>query len=353
MTSRPLFISVAESIVIFGPIDHVGWAGPPSRWPWPARRGSTSEWSTRAGDHHAPEVLSALAAQALGERRVLGVDRDQPFGFALHRSITSSPPTISDSLLARARNFPDCRAARVGAEPRRADHGVQDHVGLGLPGEGLHGLGAGHDVHRAEARELGGQLLGGLLVRDGDDAAAGTPGSARSTARGWSPPPSPTTRNRSGLRRTTSSAWVPMEPVDPRIASDRMRPDYPRRACCDGTDDAVAGRFLGTNGPAGPLGATRAGSSRGSRRPVPRTAPSRYGRGSAVAGEDRSHVLHPRSRLAQRLGQVAERAATAAAMQSRAALPHAGERVDVRRTTNRHASTRIAAPYTPSRDFSG
>ena len=26
ITSRPLFISVLESIVIFGPIDHVGWA---------------------------------------------------------------------------------------------------------------------------------------------------------------------------------------------------------------------------------------------------------------------------------------------------------------------------------------
>src|SRR5207247_8746158 len=36
------------------------------------------------------------------------------------------------------------------------------------------------------------------------------------------PAPSPRTLNRSGLRRTTSRAWVPIEPVDPRIASDRM-----------------------------------------------------------------------------------------------------------------------------------
>ena len=35
------------------------------------------------------------------------------------------------------------------------------------------------------------------------------------------PAVSPTTRKRSGLARTTSRAWVPIDPVDPRITTSR------------------------------------------------------------------------------------------------------------------------------------
>ena len=55
-------------------------------------------------------------------------------------------------------------------------------------------------------------------------ATAAGPNSAacRASRSGWPPPAaSATTRNRSGLRRMMSSAWVPIEPVEPRITTSR------------------------------------------------------------------------------------------------------------------------------------
>ena len=155
---------------------------------------------------------------------MLGVHGQQPLGLALDRSITSSPPTTRDSLFASARVLPDCRAASVGAESGRADERVQDQVGLGL-------------TRRASRRRRGPTMsstplsapssrldVGGrLLVGDRHDRRqelTDLPGEQLLVrARGGSP----TTRNRSGWRRTTSRAWVPIDPVEPRMVSDLMR----------------------------------------------------------------------------------------------------------------------------------
>ena len=77
MTSRPLFISVAESIVILPPIAHVGWRER-------LLDGDVLELGARApaerpagrGQHELVDRPGALAGEELVQRRVLGVDRD-------------------------------------------------------------------------------------------------------------------------------------------------------------------------------------------------------------------------------------------------------------------------------------
>src|SRR5271165_6185 len=79
-------------------------------------------------------------------------------------------------------------------------------------------------------------------------ATAATPNSAAWLARtsGWAPPAArATTRNRPGLRRTMSSAWVPIEPVEPRITTSRGARVWPATA--------------GSVGITGPLSDTRPG----------------------------------------------------------------------------------------------
>ena len=113
------------------------------------------------------------AAQALGERRVLGVDRDDLAG-PRHAALTSGPPTMSDSLLASARVRPASSAASVGREPDRAGDAVEHDV-AGPGGELGRGVRAGQDlgqrlagarsraVRRGVEREL--QVLGGARPR--------------------------------------------------------------------------------------------------------------------------------------------------------------------------------------------
>ena len=80
MTSSPLFISVLESIVIFGPIAQVGWAracvdGDVGE----LGGGSAAERSAAGGEQHPGDLAvdRDRRAQALVHRAVLAVDRDQ------------------------------------------------------------------------------------------------------------------------------------------------------------------------------------------------------------------------------------------------------------------------------------
>ena len=99
-----------------GPISHVGWrqrllrcdvAEPVGR---PAPEGAT-----RRGEHEAAYLVGATGPQALRERGVLAVDRDDLAGAASR--VTSGPPMISDSLLASASVRPASSAASVGRSP--------------------------------------------------------------------------------------------------------------------------------------------------------------------------------------------------------------------------------------------
>ena len=263
MTSRPLFISVAESIVIFGPIVHTGWV----RASFTLAFASSLRVQPRNGPPE-PVMITRLRSSRRSPRRACasaacsestGSSRS---GSPLIRSMTSSPPTTRDSLFASASVLPLCSAARVGAEARGADQGVQHHVGLDrrarpstadsgptrsstplmAPSFTLRSLAASSSamatIGRQELADLAGQQV---LVRAG--------GRERRH------------RNRSGFRRTTSSAWVPIDPVEPRMA---MRPHGSK----------------GTPSPRktlGPLEEDRGGTA--GTRPGPRTAGSRSGRG--------------------------------------------------------------------------
>jgi hypothetical protein len=77
MTSRPLFARVAESIVIFAPIVHVGWRSACSGDGSARSAGSVEERTARRReDERRPSHL--LAGEALPDRRVLGIDRPEP-----------------------------------------------------------------------------------------------------------------------------------------------------------------------------------------------------------------------------------------------------------------------------------
>ena len=81
MTSRPLLTSVAEFVVMTGPMAHVGWASACSRRdvvqlvaPHPPER------SPARGDHEPLDLVGRPAAQALGQGRVLTVHGDDLAG---------------------------------------------------------------------------------------------------------------------------------------------------------------------------------------------------------------------------------------------------------------------------------
>ena len=118
MTSRPLFMSVAESIEILPPMSQVGCASAsstvtsassarvrPRNGPPDAVRTS---FSTVPGASPASSWCSAECSESTG--RICA-----PVASA--SAVTSSPPTTSDSLLASARSIPSPSVATVGPRP--------------------------------------------------------------------------------------------------------------------------------------------------------------------------------------------------------------------------------------------
>ena len=118
ITSSALFISVAESTVIFGPIRQVGWAGPLRR----LRRRNCVSFRPRNGP---PLPVSTTRSTAGGDsRRSPGrwrCARCPPGGVGparrFARSMTSCPATTSVSLFASATVLPASRAAQVYSSP--------------------------------------------------------------------------------------------------------------------------------------------------------------------------------------------------------------------------------------------
>ena len=160
-------------------------------------------------------------AQALGNRRVLGVHGTiWPSRAA---ALTSAPPTISDSLLARASVAPVSSAASVGASPMEPVMPLRTTSALDFrdPGGGVR---AGDDLGpvAGDAGRAGGVVDHVPAGRRRPRRRHRRPGRRVWTAcRARSsrlPPPalSATTSKRCGAPSTTSIACVPMEPVDPR-----------------------------------------------------------------------------------------------------------------------------------------
>src|SRR5580693_4659975 len=116
ITSRPLFTSVAELIVISGPMFQVGWA---SAW-----RGVTVSSRSRLQPRNGPPLAvstSLRTSELLPARRHWAiVECSESTGTicpGLALLVTSAPPMISDSLFASARVRPASRAASVACSP--------------------------------------------------------------------------------------------------------------------------------------------------------------------------------------------------------------------------------------------
>ena len=143
--------------------------------------GAAAERAAAGGEDQPGDLVAGAAAQALGQRRVLGVDRHE-LARARRRPVTSAPPAISDSLLASATVRPASSAASVGPQADRAGDAVEDDVGR-AGGELLGGPGAGQDLRQGvlalrpaalRRRGVEGQLqvLRGGGPGDGDGADA-------------------------------------------------------------------------------------------------------------------------------------------------------------------------------------
>src|SRR4051794_23465598 len=220
ITSSPLFMSVAESIVIFPPMAHVGWRS--------ASLTPTSSSSARARPRNGPpEAVITSRSTAPGASPPMSWCRaecSESTGMscapvASASGITRAPPTTSDSLLASATSMPSVSATTVGPRPaeptialstRSAPDSATSRTSPSGPAS------TSPSVHASAARA----------------AASPSPSAMRSTPC-WAARPtsascersaeSPTSSNSSPARATTSSACRPIEPVAPRIRRRRIR----------------------------------------------------------------------------------------------------------------------------------
>ena len=181
-----------------------------------------------ARDHHPLEVLPALAAEGHREGRVLRVDREQPLGLTLDQVHHELAPD-HERLLVRERE----RLAALERGERRPE---------------------------TEEPTSAFRTMSASVSPASRSAASGpTRSRPRGPSRGWPGPPRRRPRPRSRRRAEelriwpsssswlvpaadspnhlepvggttiTSSAWVPIEPVEPRMETLRMRTDYPVR----------------------------------------------------------------------------------------------------------------------------
>ena len=118
MTSRPLFISVAESIVILPPIAQVGCLSACST--------VTSSSSARERPRNGPPDAVTTSRSTVPARSPAiswcSAECSESTGIscapvASASAVTSSPPTTSDSLLASATSMPSVSATIVGPRP--------------------------------------------------------------------------------------------------------------------------------------------------------------------------------------------------------------------------------------------
>ena len=205
-------------MVIFPPISHVGWARAsatvtPSRFSWTRPRKGPPEAvrtkrSTVPGRSAASSWNSAECSESTGSICA---------PVARASSITSSPPTTSDSLLASARSIPSPSVATVGRSPaeptmafRTMSHS-QPVISSTIPSEPLS---TAPSVQASAARAAA--SASAIAIRR-------TPCCRACSSRGCqaSAALNATTRSSPAERETTSRAWTPIDPVEPRMARRR------------------------------------------------------------------------------------------------------------------------------------
>lgn len=227
MTSRPLLTRVAEFTVMTGPMAQVGCAR--------ASAGVTSASSAFVRPRNGPPEAvttslrtSARVPEARAWKRAACSESTGMIWPGFATAFTSGPPTMSDSLLASARVRPASRAARVGARPmepvmplRTVWHREESEAASSVAASGPARIsGRGSPAPYAAVRA---SRSAGTTSRRATATVRTRRRCACSASSSTLPPAaeSPVTRKRSGLRRTRSMAWVPIEPVDPRITTSR------------------------------------------------------------------------------------------------------------------------------------
>src|SRR5439155_1134344 len=217
MSSRPLFISVAESIVILPPIAQVGCLSAsstvtPSRSARARPRNGPpdavrSSLSTVPGRSAASSWCSAECSESTGMSAA-------PVASA--SAVTSSPPPTSDSLLASARSIPSPSVATVGPRPaeptsalstRSAPEPTTSSTSPCAPTR------TSPSVHASAARAPA-SASASAIRRTPKRRACSTSASHERSALSPASSSSPE-------RATMSSAWVPIEPVEPRTRRRR------------------------------------------------------------------------------------------------------------------------------------
>ena len=128
-------------------------------------------------------------------------------------AVTSSPPTTSDSLLASATSMPSVRATIVGPRPAEPTIALSTRSAPDSATRLIRPSGPRRTspaVHCSAARAAASSSLRAILVTLCLAACC--------VSVAWSrPAESPTTSKASGARLITSSACVPMDPVEPRM----------------------------------------------------------------------------------------------------------------------------------------
>src|SRR5919112_3397222 len=214
ISSRPLFIRVAESIVILPPMSQVGGASASStvtasRSVRP-RKGpplavSTSR-STVPGCSPASSWNSAECSESTGISWA-------PVASA--SAVTSSPPTTRLSLLASARSMPSPSVATVGPSPAEPTSALRPRSQSASVITSTRPSAPPSTVACSPARAAASGSASAIRStpkrRDCSSSSSQLDAAAR-----------PTTSSPS-LRSTTSSAWVPIEPVDPTMTILRTR----------------------------------------------------------------------------------------------------------------------------------
>ena len=218
MTSRPLFMSVAESIEILPPMSQVGCASASSTL--------TSSRSARVRPRNGPPeavrtsfsiVPGRSPAMQLVQRGVLGVDGQDLRAGRLgerHHELAAD----DERLLVGEREVDALAERRDGrAEAGRADERVEHEVGAGLEHELDEPLGARQ--HLAVGPLLG-RARAGVGVGERDPVDAEAPRLLDQRVRRALGAQARRARARDRARRS-SSACVPIEPVEPRMRRRR------------------------------------------------------------------------------------------------------------------------------------
>src|SRR5215212_116572 len=213
ITSSPLFIIVAESMVIFLPIRHVGClsasSGPAST--------SRAFSNVKKGPPDAVNNTDLISSSSLPSRHWRIAECSESTGIMrllVARSITHSPPATSDSLFARATRLPACKAPTVGARPAKPT------IALRTTSDGRL---ANRPAEPGPARTSAARPSRGPGSFDSRATYCGSNSAAwRASVRASLPAERPTTSRSSGYLRTTSRACRPILPVEPRIVRRRL-----------------------------------------------------------------------------------------------------------------------------------